>query len=115
MTETEYISQSLTRMRRFAQLNKVHFFVVSHPTKLKRLEDGSYPVPSPYDINGSAGWRNKAHNCLSIWRSLQPGDPNVQLHIQKVRFKQTGKLGMVELNYDPVTGIYKDKAYGDSE
>jgi hypothetical protein len=52
LSETEYISQSLTKIRRFARMTEVHFWLVAHPQKLQRLADGSYPIPTPYDISG---------------------------------------------------------------
>jgi twinkle protein len=110
LTETEYISNCLKRIRRFARMNDVHVWLVSHPTKMKKNDEGCYPVPTPYDISGSAHWRNRADNCLSIYRSMNGKDVPVQIHIQKVRFKQVGKVGMVELNYDEVTGCYSEKA-----
>ncbi len=112
MTETEYISQALTKIRRFARANDVHVWVVAHPTKLQKGTDGSYPVPSPYDVSGSAHWRNKADNCLSIWRDLgNPEDREVQVHIQKIRFKENGKIGMATLEYEYSTGKYTDCSF----
>ena len=112
ITETEYISQALTKIRRFARANGVHVWVVAHPTKLQKGTDGSYPVPSPYDVSGSAHWRNKADNCLSIWRDLaNPGDRGVQVHVQKIRFKENGKIGMATLSYEYSTGKYRDCSF----
>ena len=112
ITETEYISQALTKIRRFARTNDVHVWVVAHPTKLQKGTDGSYPVPSPYDVSGSAHWRNKADNCLSIWRDLaNPSDRGVQVHVQKIRFKENGKIGMATLSYEYSTGKYRDCSF----
>lgn len=105
-TETEYISASLTQIRRFARNHGVHVWLVAHPAKLYRKDDGRYPVPTPYDISGSAHWRNKADNCLTVWRDeLSPETP-VQLHVQKIRFKEVGKVGMVPLQYSKLNGRY---------
>ena len=110
MTETEYISQSLTRIRRFARTNNCHVFVVAHPFKMPKGENGLYGVPSPYDISGSAHWRNKADNCLSIWRDTSPDNQKfeVEIHVQKIRKKHIGKLGMVKLGYEYSTGRYRE-------
>ena len=106
-TETGYIGETLTRIRRFARMYGVHVWVVAHPMKLKKREDGTYPVPTPYDINGSAHWRNKADNCIAIYRDVEADDDHaVQVHVQKVRFRQTGKVGMAELSWNPVNGRY---------
>ena len=107
-TETEHICASLTQIRRFARAHGVHVWVVAHPQKLYRREDGSYPVPTPYDISGSAHWRNKADNCLTVWRDENEPDQPVRLYVQKIRFREVGKVGMVALQFDRVTGRYKD-------
>jgi twinkle protein len=108
MTETEYISQCLTNIRQFARHRQVHVWVVAHPTKLVKLDDGAYPVVSPYDIAGSAHWFAKADVCLSIWRNRLDDHAPVDVHVQKVRFREIGQLGMAQLRYDPVTGRYRD-------
>lgn len=110
MTETEYISTALTKLRRFARTNKIHIWVVAHPAKLLRNKsDGTYPVPNPYDVSGSAHWRNKADNALCVWREPTKPDSATQVHIQKIRFREVGKVGMVELFYEFGTGKYKEQ------
>lgn len=107
MSETEYIGAMLTKIRRFARNHAVHVWIIAHPMKLKKLENGGYPVPTPYDINGSANWRNKADNCLAIYRDpLSDDDRAVQVYIQKIRFRYHGKIGTVELYWNPVNGRY---------
>jgi twinkle protein len=110
MTETEYISQSLTKVRQFARKHEVHVWVVAHPTKMQKDGTGNYPIPTPYDVSGSAHWRNKADNCLAVWRDLSnPDGQEVQVHVQKIRFKENGKIGHAILYYDKVTGRYFDE------
>jgi len=108
-TETEYISSCLKRMRQFARKNQVHIWLVAHPTKLYRNKNGEYPVPTLYDISGSAHFRNKADNGIVVWRNLnEPDKPSVEIHVQKVRFREVGKIGGAELKYDLATGAYED-------
>lgn len=109
LTETEYISQSLTKIRRFAREHDVHLWLIAHPTKLQKDKlSGKYPVPTPYDVSGSAHWRNKADNAITVHREIATGSDLVQIHVQKVRFKAHGKPGAVELRYDYLTGRYYD-------
>lgn len=112
MTETEYISSVLSKIRRFARLHEVHFWIVAHPTKLSKMqdEDGKwiYPVPTPYDISGSAHWRNKADNCLAVWRDVVADNNLVEVHIQKIRFKENGRPGKVVLKFDRPTGCFSE-------
>ena len=109
ITETEYVSITLKRIRTFARQKGLHVWVVAHPAKLYREKDGDYPVPSLYDISGSAHWRNKCDNGITIWReSGFDRNSEVDIHIQKIRFKQVGKTGMVSLKFDKVTHTYRD-------
>lgn len=109
LSETEYISQALTKIRRFARTYDVHVWLVAHPTKLSKQTNGKYPVPTPYDVAGSAHWRNKADNCLTVWRDIsEPNSREVQVHVQKIRFKDVGQIGMAKLSYDILTGQYRD-------
>jgi len=110
LTETEYISRSLKRIRTFARQKGIHVWVVAHPAKLYRERDGDYPVPSLYDISGSAHWRNKADNGLTIWReSGYDRTSDVDIHVQKIRFRQVGKTGLVTLKFNKVTHTYRDR------
>jgi twinkle protein len=61
-----------------------------------------------YDISGSANWRNKADFGLSVWRNLKDPLAPIQVHVQKVRFNETGELGMGLFRFDPLTGCYHE-------
>jgi twinkle protein len=109
MSETDYISQSLTKIRRFARAYGVHIWLVAHPFKMQKDKiTGAYPVPTPYDVSGSAHWRNKADNCLAVFREFDEGNKKVNVYIQKIRFKEIGRVGYCTLEYDIATGRYSD-------
>jgi twinkle protein len=108
LSETEYISDALSRIRRFARTTNCHVWIVAHPRILQRDKTGKRPIPTPYDVSGSAHWYNKADNCLTVWRDVAADDRIVHLHVQKVRFKHIGKVGVVELRYDRVNGRYSE-------
>jgi len=108
-TETEYVSSVLTKIRKFARKYDVHVWLVAHPSKLYKDKDGKYPVPTPYDISGSAHYRNKADNCITVWRNVGGVDQAVaDIHIQKIKLKEVGKVGLVSLRFDVVTNSYID-------
>lgn len=108
-SETEYTGACLKRLRQFARRCNIHLWLVAHPTKMYRNKNGEYPVPTLYDISGSAHFRNKADNGIVLWRDLhEPGKRAVEIHVQKIRFREVGKLGGCELMYDPPTGAYDD-------
>jgi twinkle protein len=107
ISETEYISRSLKRIRRYASSNQVHVVVVAHPMKLQKDRDGKYPIPTPYDVAGSAHWRNKADCAVTVWRDeAKHGESTI--YVQKIRRKAVGRIGAVELKYDIVTGRYSE-------
>ena len=109
MTETEYVSSALKRIRNFARHYGVHTWLVAHPQKLYCDKDANYPVPSLHDISGSAHFRNKSNNGLCVWRDLAgPKRQTVEIHVQKVRFRQIGRIGMAELAYNHVIGSYHE-------
>lgn len=113
LTETEYISQCLSKIRRFARDNNVHVFLVAHPTKQKKEKNEAgimaYVAPTPYDISGSSHWRNKADNAITVFRpDVTDKSSTVEIHIQKVRFKNNGKPGVGLLKYEYMTGRFHD-------
>lgn len=107
LTESQYISKTLTYIRQFARNNNCHIWVVAHP-KLVPKEDGKRPVPTLSDISGGAMWWNKADFGIVIHREQTDSTNDTQVHIQKVRFKHMGSQGMEILKWDRVTGQYRE-------
>lgn len=113
MNETDYVSRSLKHMRQFARAHGIHLWIVAHPTKLYREKDGTYPVPTLYDISGSAHWRNKADNGLCVWRDFKDDRACVEVHVQKIRFRQIGRIGVAKLRYLKPTASYRELSFGE--
>lgn len=117
MQETEYISKQLTELTKFTRNTDTHVFLVAHPTKLSKVRDKDgfeyYPVATPYHIAGSAHFFNKTFNAVSIYRKGLDketkiiGDSNV--HIQKVKNKWNGRLGMGKLKFDTKTDFFYEE------
>lgn len=118
LSETEYISQALTKIRQFARLNNVHVFIVAHPQKVQKdPKTGEYPIVNPYMISGSAHWRNKSDNCITVHRyfkqaSLSNPDnsSDVDICIQKIRFAEVGRVGVANLKYIPNDCAYYERS-----
>lgn len=111
-TETEYISEALTWITNWTRAQKLHVFLVAHPHMMQRDKaTGKRSVPTPYDIHGSAHWYNKADNIVCVHREQDEQGQDVEIHVQKVRFKHIGKVGMVSLKYDRVVGRYFEPAW----
>jgi twinkle protein len=111
LNETQYISQSLSRIRQFARENKVAVWVVVHPQKLRRKKDSDqFPIPTMHDIAGSHHWFAKADIGLCVWRETNPDRqmdfPYMELHIQKARFRTSGTPGLMHFTFDKETQSY---------
>lgn len=107
-SETEYVSQILSTVIDRVRARGIHLWLVAHPAKLYRDRDGKYPVPTPRDTSGSAHFWNKADNCITIHRDQVEGSQDVDVHVQKVRWKHIGHIGLATLIYDRVTGQYRE-------
>ena len=99
-TETQYISESLTKFKAFALLSNIHIFIVAHPTKIAKSKDtGEYEVPTLYNISGSAHFFNKTDNGICMHRSFKPPFL-VTCYVQKVRYSWLGRVGNAAFTYD---------------
>ncbi|OMO82630.1 hypothetical protein COLO4_22894 [Corchorus olitorius] len=107
-TETEYVSQMLTLVKRFAQHHSCHVWFVAHPRQLHHWVGAP---PNLYDISGSAHFINKCDNGIVIHRNRDPDAgpiDQVQVCVRKVRNKVVGTIGDAFLSYDRSTGVYMD-------
>lgn len=107
-TETEYVSQMLTKVKRFAQHHSCHVWFVAHPRQLHQWTGGP---PNMYDISGSAHFINKCDNGVIIHRNRDPDSgplDQVQVCVRKVRNKVAGTIGDAFLSYNRVTGEFMD-------
>lgn len=111
---TQYVSSALKKIKRFARENDVHVWLVAHPTKLKKNDDGSYSCPTPYDIADSAHFRNKADCCLAIYVP-DYSEPTIEIHIQKIKFRQIGKVGTAYVKFNRVIGTYQSLSRGEMD
>ena len=104
-TETQYISESLTKVKTFALQHNIHIFVVAHPTKMRKDDKGKFEIPNLYSISGSAHWFNKTDNGICVYRNFDTGI--VDIYVQKVRFSWLGKIDFCSYHYDIETRQYK--------
>ncbi|XP_068654286.1 twinkle homolog protein, chloroplastic/mitochondrial-like [Aristolochia californica] len=107
-TETEYVSQMLTRIKRFAQHHSCHVWFVAHP---RQLQNWMGSPPNLYDISGSAHFINKCDNGIVVHRNRDPDSgplDEVKIFVRKVRNKVIGNIGEAILSYSRATGEFKD-------
>lgn len=97
MTETDYVSECLTKIKAFCLTHNVHLILIAHPVKMAKV-GGKYEVPTLYNISGSAHFFNKTDNGLTVYRNYETNE--VEIYIQKIRYSWLGKLGNVSYQYD---------------
>ncbi|XP_059072802.1 twinkle homolog protein, chloroplastic/mitochondrial isoform X2 [Cryptomeria japonica] len=109
-TETEYVSEVLTMVKRFAQSHNCHVWFVAHP---RQLQNWKGDPPNIYEISGSSHFINKCDNAIVIHRNRDPDSgplDEVKILVRKVRNKLAGKIGETYLSYNRITGEYEDNS-----
>lgn len=108
------IRKVLTKLTMFAQMHNVLIFLVAHPTKMKKKEDGTYDVPTLYDVSGSADFRNQTHDGITIHRFFEtPEQEGSTLFVNtKTKFDFQGEIGKeIKLKWDKENGRYYAQNY----
>lgn len=115
-SELSKIKSVLTKLTMFAQMNNVIIFLVVHPTKMRKKENGDYEMPTLYDCSGSADFRNQTHDGFTVYRHFEEDlnngiDKNdVDFVVQKVKMKFQGEMnGFERFRFDVVSGRYHSK------
>ena len=104
-SETQYISEFLEKLRSFARRRQVLVVLAAHPTKMKRDPlTKQFPVPTMYDISGSAAFFNKADFGIAIERDRTKEVTRV--HVQKVKFRHLGQPGIASFKYNYHNGRF---------
>ena len=108
MSETNYISLQMTKIQNFAQKYKVLVFLVAHPRKIDRKSDGTFEVPTLYDISGSAHFYNKTDYGITIHRNYTEDirENTTDVHVKKVKFKHLGYAGVAQFKYNINNGRF---------
>lgn len=98
------INTMLVGLKTFAVEHDINVWLVAHPTKMYRSQDGSIPVPGGYDISGSASFFNVADNGLTVSK-VREGV--CRITSWKSRFSWIGSTGEVDLVFDPEVGNFQ--------
>lgn len=112
-SETAYTARILVKLRTFARQMGIHIILIAHPRKMSKLLDGTYEIPTAYDISGSAHFYNVADNIMSVYREFHSEDSDrstTHVHVQKVKTKYTGQLGCARFSYDKMTQKFTEIA-----
>lgn len=102
--QDEYISDFLQKLRWFARKYNIAIFLVMHPTKLNKLDNGLYPVCDLYNCKGASEIFDKADMGLTVWRNEQ--DDYAELHVTKIKFRHLGEKGKAAFRFNINNGRY---------
>lgn len=81
--EDEHIRDLISKCKQFCRRHDVTMWMVAHPAKMPRDQDGNINVPTLYDISGAAHWNNMADVGLVVHRDFERGLTRVV--VRKVR------------------------------
>lgn len=102
-TETEAISNMLTRVQKFCKANDVHVWFVAHPSKINRAGT-EQPRPDGMSISGSMAWWAKTDCGITVHRT----DKCVEVAVWKCRYRWVGTQGETSLIYSKTAGTYSE-------
>ena len=105
-SETNYINEFLTKLTIFKQKYDIHIFLVAHPRKMNKRDDGLYEVPTLYDVAGSANFYNQVDNGMTVYRDFK--NQATSVYIQKIKFRHIGELGECQFKYNLQNGRYSE-------
>lgn len=99
MSLTEYTGFAIKQFKKFARKYGVHLIVVAHPAKQKKQDDGTFQVPTLYDISDSAHWYNKPDVGIVVHRM---DETESIIRVAKSRYHDMiGKPGDVKCKFLP--------------
>jgi twinkle protein len=107
-SSTDYIGDSIKKLKRFASKYDVHVMVVAHPTKLSEKADGTLPIPNMYNIEDSRHWYNKCDVGVVVHRLAD----STLIRVLKSRYHEIlGTTGQVKFRFDPMDGRYHEEEF----
>lgn len=102
--QDEYISEFLQKLRWFARKYDTAVFIVIHPTKQVKQENGLYPVCDLYACKGASEIYDKADMGLTVWRNEL--EDYGELHVTKIKFRHLGEKGHACFKFNLNNGRY---------
>ena len=100
-----YTMEYLTKIEIFAKKFDVLVFIVAHPTKMYKTQDGKIEEPSMYNIKGGGEWYDASYHGLLIHRDYEA--KTVKAKVLKVKFQNLGENGAeAHFKWEPKSGCF---------
>ena len=100
-----YTMEYLTKIESFAKKYDVLVFIVAHPTKMYKNQDGKIEEPNMYNIKGGGEWYDASYHGLLVHRDYEK--KNTKVKVLKVKFQNLGENGaQCFFTWEPKSGSY---------
>ena len=100
-----YTMEYLTKIEIFAKKYDVLVFIVAHPTKMYKGQDGKIEEPTMYNIKGSGEWYDASYHGLLVHRDYE--NKTVKAKVLKVKFQNLGENGAeAHFKWEPRSGSF---------
>ena len=86
-----YTMEYLTKIETFAKKYDVLVFIVAHPTKMYKNNEGKIEEPNMYNIKGGGEWYDASYHGLLVHRDYVL--KNTKVKVLKVKFQNLGDNG----------------------
>jgi len=100
-----YTMEYLTKIETFAKKFDVLVFIVAHPTKMYKTQDGKIEEPTMYNIKGGGEWYDASYHGLLVHRDYDA--KTVKAKVLKVKFQNLGENGAEAIfKWEPKSGSF---------
>ena len=80
-------------------------FIVAHPTKMYKGQDGKIEEPTMYNIKGGGEWYDASYHGLLVHRDYEAKTTKVK--VLKVKFQNLGENGAeAHFTWEPRSGTF---------
>lgn len=105
MNVNDYTMEYLAKIDAFCRKYDVLVFIVAHPTKMYKREDGTIDEPTMYSIKGGGEWYDASYHGILVHRNYQ--DRTVKAKVLKVKFQNLGEnQAEAHFKWEPDSGDY---------
>jgi len=109
-----YTMEYLTKIETFAKKYDVLVFIVAHPTKMYKNQNGKIEEPTMYNIKGGGEWYDASYHGLLVHRDYELKTTKVK--VLKVKFQNLGENGAEAFfKWEPKSGCFIPEVMPDME
>ena len=100
-----YTMEYLSKIEIFAKKYDVLVFIVAHPTKMYKNQDGKIEEPTMYNIKGGGEWYDASYHGILVHRNYE--QKTVKAKVLKVKFQNLGENGAeAHFKWEPKSGCF---------